>query len=209
MARYVVLFTKTGGPPDQRVVQFAEALCMAADNACQRHSMELTQVPDSAFGTDNLIAKGAIGTAAAVGSTQYTQAVSVSHGNAFARHFMAERNYKVNRMDLGNVVEQLTADILHVHAQDFQFTRDVDYLYQKSAQQLPDFPIHFMGNSKSARPDFRLAMPGGQEALFDLTTPAEQGHLLNKKVNSTPVQNLAQVNACVEIIWETHDFLSV
>src|SRR5208283_1337035 len=98
------------------------------------------------------------------------------HANAYARHFMSVKG-KTTRLDLGNLIEQRAEFRLRTAYPGWR--QNVNWLYQQSVASPPRFPITYGG-----RPDFRYefysGQPNGDEAIFDITTPQQVGHLLNK-----------------------------
>lgn len=186
--------------------KFTRDLVSCVEFACKQVAREISGQPDSAFGTEHKIAKGAV-TNAGLASQAFSQAVVAPHANAYARHLMEGARGKTNRMDLGNLVEQYAADRMEKHYTGWK--KDHHYLYQVSVAQPPRFPVNYMGNTKSARPDFRYEFfsgtPNGDEAVFDITTTAQAGHLLNKKIGGTSIQMHARIPVAVEIIWTDSD----
>jgi hypothetical protein len=58
-----------------------------------------------------------------------------------------------------------------------------DYLLEYPERRGALFPHHFAASAvrvKGSRPDIRLALGDGYEALFDITSEAEKGHVLTK-----------------------------
>lgn len=53
-----------------------------------------------------------------------------------------------------------------------------DFLVERSGERPPLFPINFF--RAGARPDIRIGLGDGTEAVFDFTTAGEAGHLLKK-----------------------------
>ena len=117
------------------------------------------------------------------------------------------RDGKTVRMDLGNLIEQMAYDRLRTYYSDW--VEGYHYLYQTSAVRLPRFPINYVGAISTARPDFRYEFysgkANGDEAVFDITTPNQVGHLLTKSIGNTTIANHPKIPVAVEIIWENSD----
>lgn len=186
---------------DAMLSAFTTALVACVRYACGRVGRDISGFDEGAYGVESTIPSGSIGTGGLAASA-FSSGLVAPHASAFARHFLRASRSATMRMDVGNVVEQFTFSNLRDFYTDW--TEGVDYLYQKSTALPPAFPINYMGTSKSARPDFRVPFGGG-EAVFDITTPREAGHLLDKKVDGKRLGDHAKIPVAVEILWEDKD----
>lgn len=199
MATFQVVKGSISG--DAMLTAFTEALVNCVGFACGSIGREMSKLDTTAYGTESTITKTSTGLGG-LGATSFTGTLVAPHSNAYARHFLRLDKSATNRMDLGNLVEQLTYTSLRDYYTDW--TEGTHYLYQKSLAAPPGFPIKYTGTSKSARPDFRVPHGDG-EAVFDVTTPLEAGHLTEKKVDGTKLADHAKVIVAVEIVWEDKD----
>ncbi len=204
MARYVVVKGSVG-PWNLWLYKFTRDLVSCVDHACKEIAREISRQPDASFGTEARIAKAST-TTAGTAATSFSTGLVAPHSNAYARHFMSV-NGRTTRMDLGNLVEQRAIERLRSHYTGWR--ENVHYLYQRSNAIPPRFPVNYTGASKSARPDIRYefysGQAGGDEAVFDITTPAQAGHLLHKSIGATPISRHARIPVAVEVIWEDAD----
>ncbi len=195
MARYIVVKGTLQGSP----LSFADDLVDCVRQACKKAASEISSLPSSAFGTETTIASTSATTPRAE-AAQFAQNIGVSHGDNYARKFLQEKITTVTRMATGYVSEQMTLCYL---AQGKKWIDGTHYLYNDSTIK-PSFPIAYQG-----RPDFRFSLGNGTEAVFDITTPLQCGHLLDKKVTSnTSIGNHPRIPIAVEIIWEDEDWYS-
>lgn len=182
---------------------FVDDLVAAVQTASKEIAVEISSQPAQAFGIAQRVQQGA-GDPSALAAQNFSSALPASHANAYARHFMAYGG-RTTRMDMGNLVEQRAYEHLKKPGWIYSWKEGEHFLYQVSVAQPPLFPIKFVGNKKSARPDFRYAFYGN-EVLFDITTPSQKGHLLQKAVNGVTVANHGKVVMAIEVIWEDGDF---
>ncbi|MGC2854582.1 hypothetical protein ACM64Y_03835 [Novispirillum sp. DQ9] len=199
MATYKVVKGSISG--DAMLSEFTEALTGCVSFACGKISRDISKLDTTAYGSESTITKASTGLGG-LGATSFAGTVVAPHANAYARHFLRLDKSATARMDLGNLVEQLTFTSLRDYYTDW--TEGTHYLYQTSIAVPPGFPIKYTGTSKTARPDFRVPHGGG-EAVFDITTPLEVGHLIDKQVDGTKLADHAKVLVAVEIIWEDKD----
>ena len=68
------------------------------------------------------------------------------------------------------------------NAQPFSVDKPDDYLIELPSPRAALFPSDFRSSvtGQGSRPDIRLALGDGYEALFDLTAEKSAGHILNK-----------------------------
>lgn len=210
MARYQVVKGSVG-IMNPWLYKFTTDLVACVSYACGRIAQEISSLPDASFGTDPRVQRVS-GTPGSNAALSFAQSIVAPHSNAYARHFLSEHG-NTARMDLGNLVEQYAIERLRTSYRGWiEFKH---YKYQCSQASPPLFPINYMGNSKSARPDIRYEFysgtPNGDEVVFDITTQREAalGHLLNKRINNTTIGTHPRIPIAVEIIWEDKDLYNV
>ena len=133
------------------------------------------------------------------------------HSNAYARHFTATTG-KTTHMDYGNLVEQAAYKKIVEWDGDGLLLYDMklkyDYLYNDPKAYHNRFPVCYNGASKSARPDFRVSLvPVGllAEAIYDITSLGDKGHILKKKVNTTTLDQINGIVVGYEIFYTDVD----
>ncbi len=203
MARYEVVKGELLPLQNIWLYKFTRDLVACVEFACSEVALEASAQPLAAYGTEGRIQKGSV-TAGGSAATGFAQSVSASHANAYMRHFLAVKGMTA-RMDLGNLVEQRAFERLRTYK---GWREGEHYLYNESNPAPTRFPINYRGRTKSARPDFRYEFYSStiqQEVVLDITTGAQAGHLLNKKIGSTSIGNHSQIPIAIEIIWEDLD----
>jgi hypothetical protein len=197
MATYKVMKGNIGYT-DIWLWKFARDLTACVKSSCKDISTAVSILDSSAYGGETRVAKGGTGTSSA-GVNAFTANIKAPHANAYVRHLVSVVG-RTTRMDLGNLVEQVAYEKLKT----YWWYEGINFVYNCS-KQLEHFPISYVGNIKSARPDFRYAFKG-QEAVFDITTDLQAGHILEKRVNKTTLGNHPNIPIAVEVIWQEPDF---
>jgi hypothetical protein len=186
---------------------FADNLTACVTQACAEIAKAISDYPEEAYGSSHVIAKGDDDDGG-LAAMDFTTTVDAPHANAYARHFLSGRIGRTNRMDLGNLIEQRANELLQSGFPKWKVGQH--YLYQQSLPSYPRFPVSFMGKSKSGRPDFRfeLSTSAGDpsEAVFDITTPGEIGHVRSKTVSGgRTIGTCDEIPIAVEIFWQDSD----
>lgn len=78
-----------------------------------------------------------------------------------------------------------------------------DYTIETPDRILPLFPHYFggIGDKKGSRPDIRLALGSGCEALFDITSAANAGHILEKGCSQGNWMTRANIPFIAEVFY--------
>lgn len=210
MARISIVIPAKPGLASQdeaRCLKFAQELKTALIQTCKEHAIKISSLPDAAFGTEAKVAKGASGTPTSDAVQAMVVDLPFSHTELQARSFLSDApKDSFGRAHFGYVSEE------GMHAwmlKNSSFKQNVDYLYNKTSADPPSFPISFSGTGSSARPDWRLSLPNSDgEALFDATSPGQEGHLCWKKVNGKTVDKMSKVLFGAEVIYEDDDSYS-
>ena len=187
-----------------RAKLFAKAVARAVEAAVALYTVNISQIEPKVFGTAPTVPKGFKTSRIQKQRKTFTSQVSASHSDCLFRHLIQRNKHSFLRANVGSVIEQLAADLLPKLQNAFQL--DTDYLYQKSVAS-GSFTTSYSGKPKSAIPDFRLYLDNGVEAVIDITTPQQTGHLDDKRVGNTRLKNYGPAVIGIEVFWDTPDFL--
>jgi hypothetical protein len=214
MARISVQIPAKGGlsfSDQQRCADFADKLRQSMFHSAHENAIRLSSIPVEHTGVE-----------AKPKQSQTTmpslQTLSIPSNPKWGVHqgesfISSEAKPKLGRARFGYSMEVETQAYLQNHFAS-SYTRangpngTGDYLYNdpNSYPQIR-FPVNFTNIKKGARPDWRLKLlsSGACEAIFDATSEAQEGHLIEKRVGNLTLADLPNVLYGAEIIYGTTD----
>lgn len=206
---------KSGDKCFEYAWRFADYLKDAVAKAVSEIAIGISSAPDAVFGTSVKVPKTG-NTVSAVFAQDFSKSENLNwalggnkhgHANAYARHLTATSG-KTTHMDYGNLVEQHAFRIMMEWQNDGLLNDKYDFLYNDPNKYAPRFNVSYNGTTKSARPDFRLSLqPVGmaEEAIYDITSTGDEGHILKKKVNTQTLDQIKLIVVGYEILYEDKD----
>ena len=199
--------------------RFAKYLKEAVALAVGELATNISSAPDSVFGVSARVGR-ADGSASSQFAQGFVTTVDLNsalggnkqgHSNAYARHFTAATGKTVH-LDYGNLVEQAAYKKILEWQKDgfltYRNDKEYDFLYNDPNAYTGRFTVSYKGATKSARPDFRVSLaPVGVagEAIYDITSPGDEDHILKKRVNTTTLDQINGVVIGYEIYYTDRD----
>lgn len=214
---------KSGNVAFNYAWKFADLLKDAVGLAVKEVATNISSAPETAYGTSARVGRTDGSTSSGFAQTFAATADLNSalggnkygHANAYARHFTAGTG-KTTHMDYGNLIEQVAFKKIKEWQDDGWLTCDgkgYDFLYNDPNAYSGRFAISYKGTSKSARPDFRVSLVAvgmvGCEAIYDVTSLGDMGHLIKKKVNTTTLDQIPGIVVGYEIFYTDTDVQQV
>lgn len=220
-------FSKNKGiPAFDYAWQFADYLKQAVSLAVQDIALTISSAPDAVFGVQKKVGKTE-NTLSAMFASNFSKEQDLSsalgpnkfgHANAYARHFTASTG-KTTHMDYGNLVEQRALKLLQQKQANGELKyrilgKDIgyDFLYNDPDPHPGRFKLNYRGKNAGARPDFRVSLADvygdewtGEEAIYDITSVGDLGHIVLKAVDGTTLDKISKIVVGYEILYEGQD----